>query len=108
MELHSKLYKRQQAMGVCPRCNGLIPSNENHGQYMGAISRQTRGQNDTLSVEICSACGNEEALQEYSSGKATPISDWPVMTENAILRRSEAFEILLDIESREQDETEEE
>lgn len=108
MELHSKLYKKQQAMGVCPRCNGLIPSNEHHGQYVGAISRLTRGQNDTLSIEICSACGTEEALQEFSSGSATVVSDWPVMTEGAILRRSEAFEILLEIERMEQeDDTEE-
>jgi len=35
-------------------------------------------------------------MQEYFEGFATPIKDWPVMTDKAILRRSEAFGILME------------
>jgi hypothetical protein len=35
-------------------------------------------------------------MQEYFEGFATPIKDWPIMTDKAILRRSEAFSILLE------------
>jgi len=83
-------------MGVCPRCEGLIPSNEQPKQYMGAISRLTRSRRDGKPIEICSACGNEEAMQETFEGFATPIKDWPIMTDKAILRRSEAFGILME------------
>jgi hypothetical protein len=62
---------------------------------MGAISRLTRGQDAHKPIEICSACGNEEGLQEHFEGFATPVKDWPVMTANAIIRRSESFDILM-------------
>lgn len=42
----------------CPTCDGYIPNNENIGQYMGAISRHGHG-------EVCSACGNREALEDF-------------------------------------------
>lgn len=71
---------------------------------MGAISRLTRGQDAHKPIEVCSACGNEEGLQEHFEGFATPIKDWPVMTADAILRRSEAFDILMASEPAEEDE----
>jgi len=35
-------------------------------------------------------------MQEHFEGFATPIKDWPIMTDKAILRRSEAFGILME------------
>lgn len=63
---------------------------------MGAISRLTRSKRDGKPIEICSDCGTEEAMQEHFEGFATPIKDWPIMTDKAILRRSEAFGILME------------
>jgi hypothetical protein len=34
-------------------------------------------------------------MQEHFEGFATPVADWPIMTANAIIRRSEAFDILM-------------
>ena len=95
MKPWNKIHGKQVDMGICPRCEGLIPSNAQHGQYMGAISRLTRGQDAHKPIEICSACGNEEGLQEHFEGFATPVKDWPVMTADAIIRRSESFDILM-------------
>ena len=47
---------------MCPICSEPIPNREHAGKYCGAISRK-----DNV-TEICSACGNAEAmadLQEY-------------------------------------------
>lgn len=66
---------------VCPRCGGLIPNNEHPGEYPGAVSRV-----DNM-TEICSACGLEEALQQFeaqSADAATPISAWPVESDRAV------------------------
>jgi hypothetical protein len=50
-------------------------------------------------------------MQEHFEGFATPIKDWPIMTSNAIIRRSEAFTILMAfeqlLEEEDQDGTEE-
>jgi len=35
-------------------------------------------------------------MQEHFEGFATPIKDWPIMTSNAIKRRSDAFYILME------------
>jgi hypothetical protein len=51
----------------CPRCLGLIPSNDNPGAYVGARSRIDN------STEICSACGTEEALVLLAD-----TANWPV------------------------------
>ena len=42
----------------CPRCGGFIPNNQNPGLYPGALSRVDN------KTEICSACGEEEALED--------------------------------------------
>lgn len=52
---------------MCPRCNGLIPNNEEPGAYPGAISRLDN------KTEICSSCGTDEAIEDYHYGK---IADW--------------------------------
>ncbi len=112
MKPWNQIHAKQIDMNICPRCEGLIPSNEHHGQYMGAISRLTRGQDAHKPIEVCSHCGNEEALQEHFEGFASPVKDWPIMTEGAIIRRSEAFSILLEwqqkIDDIEEDDGEEE
>jgi hypothetical protein len=112
MKPWNRIHSKQIDMGICPRCEGLIPSNAHHGQYIGAISRLTRGQDAHKPVEICSDCGTEEGMQEHFEGFATPIKDWPIMTSNAIIRRSEAFTILMALEKsikeEDQDGTEEE
>ena len=66
---------------ICPRCGGYIPSNENPGQYPGALSRV-----DNV-TEVCSACGTEEALQQFagqSADAATPKAAWPVESDRSV------------------------
>ena len=66
---------------ICPRCGGYIPNNDTPGAYMGAISRVD---NET---EICSACGTEEAMQQFtakSADAATPVEDWPVESNRRV------------------------
>jgi hypothetical protein len=46
---------------ICPKCQGFIPNNEMPGAYPGALSRRD---NET---EICSACGVQEALEDFMS-----------------------------------------
>jgi len=103
MKPFSRIHNKFIASGVCPRCEGLIPSNEKHGQYMGAVSRLTRDA-DKRSIEVCSDCGSEEALQEHFEGFASPIADWPIMTKEAIKRRSEAFLIMMEVNEEGDDE----
>jgi ribosomal protein S27AE len=43
----------------CPKCSNFIPSNEHAGEYPGAISRRDS------KTEICSACGVDEALEDF-------------------------------------------
>lgn len=62
--------------GRCPRCGGPIPSAEHEGEHSGALSRTARGPDDDP-VEVCSACGSEEAREE-NRGELTPQSEWPV------------------------------
>lgn len=51
----------------CPRCGGQIPNNVYPGAYCGAISRLDN------KTEICSGCGTDEALEDYSYGY---VVDW--------------------------------
>ena len=51
---------------LCPRCGGLIPSNINWGEYPGAVSRITKADEDETDLEICSDCGQEEAIIQYT------------------------------------------
>jgi hypothetical protein len=57
----------------CPRCGGFIPSNQRPGEYMGALSR---ADNHTY---VCSACGTEEAMIQFSrDGFVYPPDTWPL------------------------------
>lgn len=58
---------------VCPRCwTNWIPSNESPGGYPGALSRADN------KTEICSQCGDAEALEDYYEGGCQPVENWPV------------------------------
>ena len=57
---------------VCPRCFGAVPSNENPGAYIGALSRTDN------KTEICSRCGTDEAMEDYLLGEVMPQSEWKV------------------------------
>lgn len=59
----------------CPRCKGFIPSNETPGFYCGAISRA-----DNV-TEVCSACGEEEAMEQWEYKFVTPAKHWPVVSD---------------------------
>lgn len=57
---------------ICPKCHGYIPSNENPGEYPGALSREDN------TTEICSACGNKEAWDDLKKrGVVPPDSEYP-------------------------------
>jgi hypothetical protein len=87
---------------ICPRCLGLIPTNDKPGEYPGAWSRRNRDQEYGLSIndstQVCSACGDEESMIEASPAMQavftgnTSLQDevWPVSTGRAPLRRHEA------------------
>lgn len=58
---------------VCPRCKfNWIPCNERPGEYPGALSRVDN------KTEICSACGEDEALMQHYEGKLIPKEEWGV------------------------------
>lgn len=60
----------------CPRCGGWIPSNENPGAHVGALSRS-----DNV-TEICSLCGVEEALLVFGA-QGVVLEQWPVVSDRA-------------------------
>lgn len=55
---------------ICPRCLNGVPNNVEIGKYMGALSRTDN------QTEICSACGEVEALEDYLTGFPKPQKDW--------------------------------
>lgn len=55
---------------TCPRCLGGIPNDYQRGEYIGAMSRTDN------KTEICSDCGQMEAIEEFAGGTLTPQSDW--------------------------------
>jgi hypothetical protein len=58
---------------ICPRCNdNFIPTNQQPGVYPGALSRA-----DNKS-EICSPCGEDEAMMDFSGGGCQPVAQWPI------------------------------
>ena len=58
---------------VCPRCKfNWIPCNERPGEYPGALSRVDN------KTEICSACGEDEALKDFFDGGCEKTDAWPV------------------------------
>lgn len=57
---------------TCPRCKGGIPSDQHRGEYPGALSRFD---NKTY---VCSSCGMNEAMWQFSTGQPLPPLDQPV------------------------------
>jgi hypothetical protein len=80
---------------VCPRCNGLIPNNQNPGAYPGALSRADN------KTEICSACGEDEALGQFFEGRLASVEEWPVAREFNISHPPEAAEQLRKLQEEE-------
>lgn len=64
---------------LCPRCGGYIPNNLQPGVYPGAISRLD---NET---EICSACGQAEALEEFLGPEIMPKELWKANLEKEFI-----------------------
>jgi|DEB19_MinimDraft_3_1074340.scaffolds.fasta_scaffold01445_16 hypothetical protein len=60
---------------ACPRCisHDWIPNNNKPGAYPGAISRADNA------TEICSACGEDEALKDFFDGGCEAVDAWPVV-----------------------------
>lgn len=57
---------------ICPRCYGKVPSNDNPGAYIGALSRTDNN------TEICSRCGELEALEDLMWGSPLSQMDWNI------------------------------
>lgn len=57
---------------ICPRCMGYIPNNEWPGMYPGALSRTDN------KTEICSECGNQEAIEDWQGDGPLPQNQWMV------------------------------
>lgn len=55
---------------TCPRCLGGIPNNLQRGEYVGALSRTDN------KTEICSECGQLEAMEDFFGDGITPQVDW--------------------------------
>jgi len=60
---------------ICPRCLNGVPNNDEIGRYPGALSRT-----DNL-TEICSRCGEIEALEDWQFGSPLPQEDWLVQVK---------------------------
>lgn len=58
------------AVKNCPRCNHYIPSDDNPGAYPGARSRTDN------KTEICSPCGQAEALEDFLGTGLMMQSEW--------------------------------
>jgi len=55
---------------LCPRCEGPVPNSATPGAYIGALSRTDNN------TEICSRCGEIEAMEEMMWGSPLPQIDW--------------------------------
>lgn len=54
----------------CPRCGRGIPNDMERGKYPGALSRLDN------QTEVCSACGQIEAMLQFGKQPVTPRSGW--------------------------------
>lgn len=97
---------------ICPRCKGWIPTNENPGEYPGAMSRYLvpdpdEGGELSRIIEICSACGEDEAwMQVHEQGRIVPPHEWPIertyATDADRQRQREAFAALEEFRNSEE------
>jgi hypothetical protein len=76
----------------CPRCEGFIPNNETPGYYCGALSRADN------KTEICSECGNEEAMEDWNYKFVTPVNHWPILSERKNERANFEFKMIVKTE----------
>lgn len=72
--------------GICPRCGGAVPNEVHRGQYPGALSR-------VASVEICSMCGEDEALARILTGEEglVPQAEWPISRSDVERRMARLY-----------------
>lgn len=74
---------------TCPRCQrNKIPTNENPGEYPGAMSRVLV--DGRRIIEVCSMCGSDEGFQGMSAAGYTPVRDWPIDDWLDITKQMEA------------------
>ena len=71
MSLNMTFSRLPDYAGPCSRCGEPVPSRENRGQYPGALSRFD---NKTY---ICSQCGQDEALYQWTTGSELPPVNQP-------------------------------
>lgn len=57
---------------ICPRCEGFIPNESEPGAYPGALSRTDN------KTELCSRCGTDEAMEDFTGNRLTPQNQWPI------------------------------
>lgn len=57
---------------ICKRCGRRARLNDPFHRGFGAMSRTD---NKTM---ICSDCGVDEAMQDFTMGAPTPKSEWPI------------------------------
>jgi hypothetical protein len=73
----------------------MVPNNDQPGAYPGALSRVD---NET---EICSACGEDEALGMFFEGYLAPIEEWPVERKFSLPPvPPEAMEVLRNLQAQ--------
>jgi hypothetical protein len=58
---------------VCPRCGNSVPNSSKKGKYPGSLSRFS-------DYEICSYCGMDEAIREFTEQDQIPIEKWYINT----------------------------
>lgn len=71
---------------ICPRCTGPVPRAGFEGVYPGALSRT-----DNL-TEICSKCGQDEAMTQTFAHTLVPAVEWPVTKFHFVTESLEAAE----------------
>jgi hypothetical protein len=64
---------------LCPRCrqNGYTPYGVERGPTDPPPPALSRLDNETY---ICSACGTDEAMRDFTGAAPIPPTDWPVST----------------------------
>lgn len=77
----------------CPRCLGYIPNDDTPGAYPGALSRTTRGPRDEP-IYVCSQCGHDEAMLQFTTGRCQRPSEWPVTRQFSTPSHDEIEEML--------------
>jgi hypothetical protein len=84
----------QNQIKDCPRCGEPIPNREHAGEYAGAISRRDN------TTEICSECGNIEAIEDFDIRESDP--QWNAQKAwNALRQWHDAMDTMIRDDKRE-------